>query len=605
MVFNRSVFKRMRATLAGLLLSVVVGILPAAATELPPGVVNYLKGRDPNVKIRFDGLVLFSNGESYVPVIPQDPGLKPDPQQVIMTFPEGRPNPDLIEFDNHFFLMRLIQTASGRLTFPRMEEYPIQLKEGLLPQDFVLPNNLFIPVELKVILGGLPYNPSYVPDPDNPMPPAQTVLRNTITPRRESAGSLYVFDLTHQRLVALNGNGQKINEVDLGCVPSSLKLSVDGKVLYAPCLTTDELAVVDVASGLVKTRVPVGQRPESVLYLPEREKILTSHRFSDFLSVVSATELLPGDKLMLPGAGGPMAMVPEAPVNRLVVASAFKPEVYVVNLERYAVEKTLKVPPNISALWVSPADGEQPPRLWLASRTQHQVTVMNLETGAVLQRFDVGEKPLDLVPYKDQLFVVCAGSARLDVLNWKTRMPLSTIQLVTGSFPSSMIMAEAQELAYVTAAGSELIYVVDLKSLQLDTAMTVDFRSSIAAIAGTVAMPAVRQPLKPLELPAALSTPQPPESPDDSAVVLEETAPRSLPDAAETRKAPTRSPEVEAVIRVSEPARPLPLVPVGSETPAPEAQQAAGKKPGKKWFGRGSKSEAPDLPPMMEALPDD
>src|SRR5690242_19189148 len=117
-------------------LTMAVSALPiAGATDLPAGVLSYLRQKDPKVKVRFDGLVLFSNGQSYVPVIPQDPSLNADSQQVIATLPEKDPYPDLIQFDNNFFLMRLVQTSSGRLTFPKMSEYPLQLKEGLLPQD--------------------------------------------------------------------------------------------------------------------------------------------------------------------------------------------------------------------------------------------------------------------------------------------------------------------------------------------------------------------------------------------------------------------------------------------------------------------------------------
>ncbi len=594
------VFKRMNRCLPGLLMVAALLFPVGLATELPPGVINYLKARDPNVKIRFDGLILFSNGESYVPVIPQDPALSPDSQQVIMSVPEHRAFPDLVEFDNHFFLIRLIQTSSGRLTFPKLDEYPLQLKEGLLPQDFVLPNNLFIPVELKIILGGLPYNPTYTPVEPGKLPPTpQTQLKHTpVPPKKQMSGALYVFDLTNQRLLSLNPSGKPTAEVSLDCVPSSLRLSADGKLLFAPCLNTNELAVVDTVAGLVKTRITVGERPESVLYLNDGERVLVSHRFSDFISVVNGQTLLPGEKIPLPGSGGPMAPVPPATgqdkVSHVVVASAFKPEVYLVNLDRYEVAASWPVLPDSSALWVSPPTETTGPQLWVASRSKHKVQVLDLETGRVLNTFEVGAKPVDFGVYEDKLYVVSAGSDRLDVIDWKNKQLLTPIVLMSGSFPSNLVVSPEEGLAYLTAAGSPHLFLLDLKSNQVHEAMNTEFRSGAAALSGHLGMPAFREPGKILE---------------------------SLPEIREVKgpapgMTPPASPSEEATVTLD--ALPTPVGPSSTATrpgdsgvlPAMSMQgveKRPEKKPGKKWFGgRKPEQDAPtEPPPMMESLPAD
>jgi DNA-binding beta-propeller fold protein YncE len=472
-------------------LSALMFSLPLApsvlATELPSGVLSYLKQKDPGVTVRFDGLVTFSNGETYVPVIPQDPALNPEPQQVIASVPAKAAYPDLVEFDNHFFLLRLIQTASGRLTFPKMVEYPLQLKEGLLPQDFLLPSNLFIPVELKVILGGLPYNPSFAsgsPVEPGKSPvvalPAAAQKQPELPPLKPpTQRNAYVFDLTEQKVLAIDAtNGRRIGDVVLDCVPSSLRVSQDGTKLFAPCLSTNELAVVDTGSNLVKTRVPVGQRPDAILYIEKSQEVVVSNRYSPFLSVIDGNTLQQGDRITLPGNGGAMAEVPNDPEHRIVVADAAKPQLYVVNVQARTVERTLKSLPNVSALWVG-WDARGQMELWTASRSKRQVQIMDPLNGTVSKTLDVGAKPVEFAAFGNRIYVVAAGSDRLDVIERGSKQLLDPVNLPEGSFPASMMTLTAEKRAYVTTAGTNNLVVVDLESGALEKTIPVEFRASM------------------------------------------------------------------------------------------------------------------------------
>lgn len=457
---------------------------PALATELPAGVVNYIRQKDPNAKIRFDGLVLFTNGESYVPVIPQDPSLNPDSQQVIATVPDKAAFPDLIQFDNNFFLIRLIQTSSGRLTFPKMAEYPIQMKEGLLPQDFVLPSNLYIPVELKVILGSLPYNPSFTPSKTPVLvAPAvalsQTPAAVTATPVQQAT---YVFDLMEQKVIAIDPqSGRKTGDIALDCVPSALSVSSDGKLLFGACLSSNELVAIDTGANLIKTRVPVGERPSAITYLPASQEVVISNRYSPFLSVINAQELVSGQKISLPGNGGVLALLPGNEASRLIVADAFKPQVYVVNMTTREVERTINTLPDISALQIV-RSGPTSHELWVASRSAHQVQALDLEKGTVLKTLDVGKKPVQMAAYGTDLYVVSAGNDRLDVIDWTQKAMKQPVALPEGSFPSGISLAPSAKKAFITTAGAQNLVVFNLESGQLETTLPVEFRANMIAM---------------------------------------------------------------------------------------------------------------------------
>lgn len=472
-------WKRQAVAALGVLTMVLASIPLAQATDLPAGVLSYLRQKDPKVKVRFDGLVLFSNGQSYVPVIPQDPSLSPDSQQVIATLPEKEPYPDLIQFDNNFFLMRLVQTSSGRLTFPKMSEYPLQLKEGMLPQDFVMPKNLFIPVELKVILGALPYNPSYTPTNT----PALSPVLAGFSPEqlRTANRQTYVFDLNQQKVLGIDPNtGAKTGEVALDCSPSGLQMSPDGKLLFVPCLTTNELAVVDTGSNLVKTRVPVGQRPDAVLFVNPTHDVVISNRYSSFLSVINSEELVSGQKIDLPGNGGAMAQIPGEKVPKLIVADAFKPQLYVVNLNTGTVEKTIPALPEVSALKVLQTD-KGGIEIWVVSRTKDQVMVVDM-FGKPLKTLEVGNKPVDLAEYGDKVLVLSAGDSKVSVVDKASKASVSTITLQQDGFPSGMVVVPSDKVAYITMAGSKHLVILNPESGSVETTLPVDYRASMISM---------------------------------------------------------------------------------------------------------------------------
>jgi DNA-binding beta-propeller fold protein YncE len=519
--------------------------LHARATDLPTTVLTYLRKKDPAVQVRFDGLVTFSNGERYLPVIPQDPALNAEPQQVIATRPEKAVFPDLIEFDNHFYFIRLIQTASGRLTFPKMDAYPIQLKEGLLPQDLVLPDNLFIPVELKVILGALPYNPTYTPPkaapaaaasakkpfasasagkpsaskppaasrpsapaslPSTGVPSVGSTPSGSENPARNLPQNGYVFDIQEQKLLAFDPlTGRKQADLTLNCAPSALQMTPDGKLLFAPCLSTNELVVIDTEANLIKNRVPVGRLPDAALYLPDSKQVLISSRASSYLSVIDAESLLPREKMDVPGNTGALAAFPGQKAVEIAVADATQPSVYIVNRQTRRVERTLPALPDMSALTVidrsatPDARGESGQEIWVASRTQNRVLALDARTGATLARFDVARKPVALAAYEDKVYVLCAGDARVSVIDRLKKALLPPIALEEHSFPSGMTVLPAAGRAYIGSAGENTLVVLNLKAARVENTFPVTFRASLIALSpGVLPAAAVSPSLQPL-----------------------------------------------------------------------------------------------------------
>lgn len=529
-------------------LSCVIGLggffTSAHATQLPPGVLNYVHQKDTKAQVRFDGVVIFSNGNTYLPVIPQDTAVNPDPMGVVNIIPEKSDYPDLIQFDNNFFLIKIIQTSSGRLTLPKLATYPIQLKEGLLPQDLVIPNHLFIPDELKIILGELRYSPTL--DAASPkVTVAQTIKsadvpKGTVKIPEQNQRILYAYDMDRQVLTSVDVFREKEqSKLSLGCMPASMVTSPDGKYLYAGCLSNNEIVAVDLAANLVKTRVPAGNKPLDLFLLPRVGFLAVSNRYDQVLSLINTKELLPASKdfqVPLPGKPGVIVGIND---HEILVADAFLNKIYHIDLAQREIIRTLTSLPDTSAMWLhTPPQGRM--ELWVVSRSQNKVQILDLANGTPVATLDVGSKPIaiaglisdapsgislnsqmktiepkteakaapaevkstpakTLPPLNEiskpqlatlaetpgpapvisgtRVYVLSSGEDRLDVIDPVNYKLVGSIALPSGFFPTSMSIIPVDQRAYIGGAGKDGIVVVDLNRNQLSDDVSVPFRT--------------------------------------------------------------------------------------------------------------------------------
>jgi YVTN family beta-propeller protein len=530
------------------LLALSLPFQPAMATRLPSGLQDYLRQKDADVKVRFDGMIVFSNGESYLPVFPQTLEPNDNPTQLLKSWPEKVAYPDILQFDNNLFLLRLVPTSSGKLTLPRGLDYPLALKEGLLPEDLILPANLSIPAELRVILGRLPYEtPTETPaNPvganQQPLVPLQpSTASNPLAPANTNGldKTLYLSDLNQAKLIAVNPlNGKPRWDVSLDCLPQALALNEDGSKIYATCLGRDEVVVVDTLANLVTSRIRVGERPSGLFAFPKAGLLVSLSNYSKNLTLISMTQNLREAELPLPASGGAVTGRKRLPVA--YVSQAGGSQIYEMDLKGQRLLRTLnkkgKLPylKDISAMLVQESSNGLG-YLWVLSRSQQKLQVIDLLTEAIVFEGTVGEKPVGFYEGRNnQIYVLCAESDTIEVFSSAPPAQLEPIYLPVGSFASAMALESDRHTAYVASAATEKLLWVDLDKRTVKTTFGSPYRAlslklwdaaadeitealaQEASSASVIALPVSEPPAKPvpevsktpLELSSEAATPQ-------------------------------------------------------------------------------------------------
>ena len=119
--------------------------------------------------------------------------------------------------------------------------------------------------------------------------------------------------------------------------PGELAMSADGTRLYVVCEKSDELLVLDTATGSVMKRVPVGHQPRGISLSEDGKRIYVANSWIDTVSVIDA------DKLEVVGsiATGfePTSTVSDREGKTLYVANRLSNDISVIALCREPIEQ--------------------------------------------------------------------------------------------------------------------------------------------------------------------------------------------------------------------------------------------------------------------------
>ena len=137
--------------------------------------------------------------------------------------------------------------------------------------------------------------------------------------------------------------------------PIEMAFSKNGGELYVVCQDSDEVRVVDVASGHVTHKIPVGRVPRGIALSPDGRRIYVTNAWSDTVSVINTASWQVAQTL--PAGFEPTGAVVDARGDFLYVANRLSSDVSVIDLKSGIETKRLLAGRGASYLTLSP-DGK-------------------------------------------------------------------------------------------------------------------------------------------------------------------------------------------------------------------------------------------------------
>lgn len=459
----------------------------AFATKVPDNVKEIVKKDFAKADFRFDGLITLPDGTLYLPLYP---ALVKKPEQLAVksTLPTGKTfldKPDVIIFNNDFALLKVIIDSKGRKTVINVKEPPIEVMTGLLPQDMLVPSGLVIPDNIKGIIGNLQIptaqdaglkvaSESFL---ENKTLKTASVTKDLVSsvPQIDNK-TLYIATCYSKNIHIIQGESSKpAYALAQSSVPIDIKPTPDDKFLIVTTTGKTFVNVISLADERVIKQIDLTTPAEEIAIDRVNNKAYVSSGDASSIYIIDLNTMALKQKIKVKGMCERLYLTDDG--KKLFYVDKKTNDVWVVELDNQFVIKDIGNFPNVSK--IAYAQG----KIYITSRTKNRLAIIDYVTLGLIQEMDIEPKPIDMILYKDNLYILSAQNNTVQVLNTVDDTLTNKICLNTNGFSTKIYRIKNTNIALVMDTKVDRYSVLDLDKKQVIRTNTIEIPvSEIVAV---------------------------------------------------------------------------------------------------------------------------
>lgn len=469
-------------------LLLILGVLLISCTtsfaaKIPEEVREYINKTVPNTDIRFDGVIILPDNTVYLPLYPS---LFSDIKklEVKESYPAGlelNKKPDIIIFNNDFVMMKVLSDGEGHKTVLRLQNPPLQVRTGLLPQDMLVPSGLILPENIKGVIGNLKIDTK---NEDIIKLTSKESYEEFLADTEDIDNPALIPQLKNKTLFVTTNYSKNIQVLDppevspkyslaQKSIPIDVKAVNKGKFLLVTSYERPFVDVISVADSRFIKQINLGSFPDEILLDEENNKAYVTSPKASLIYVIDLKTMSLVQKIRINGYCEKLLLTKD----KMFYVDKLKNDIWAIELENKYALKNIGKFPNISA--IAYVDNQ----LYLASRTKSRIAVVDYSTLGLIAEFTTVNKPVAMQTYGKYLYILGAQNNKLQKINTDNGKVIETIDLGTEGFSTGFNKINGTDLAIVIDVKQNKYTVVDLaKGKVIRTyAMTVPINDVIIA----------------------------------------------------------------------------------------------------------------------------
>ncbi len=456
----------MRKILTGICLSLLV-CSTAFGAEVPKSIQDFINKDFPESKFRFDGAILLPDNTMYLPVNPAKIET-PEELAIKSSYPENmelKQKPDMIILNNNFILLKVINT-NGKKTVVNLMDVPSELQSGLLPQDILLPKGLILPENLKGIIGNLDVTVSQ-----------ETGLRiNNTRKKNKNYETTPVEPLENKSFYISTGSNKNIQVIHSNNKNPEYALEQDyviydikgynNEFLFVTYFDYKVLNIISLMDEKVIKQIKFETYPEQIL-IDENNKLAYVTSSSDSsIYVISLETMTLKRQLKINGMCEKFTLSQDG--TKMFYVDRKTNDIWTIELDNNYKLTNIGRFPNVSKIAYAND------KIYIISRTKSRLAIIDYETKEYITEFDVSEKPVDLLAFNEDLYILSAQENIVEVLNTKEDIITDKLFLNTNAFATNLTPITNSNLIMVTNAMSGLYSVIDTELKEIVKTSPID-----------------------------------------------------------------------------------------------------------------------------------
>lgn len=505
--------------LISILILLFINVLVVDAAQLPKEIKDYLMEQKVVPSVRFDSIIVYNDNVMYMPVIPSNPQEVED-VSIAKSFPQNSTMdklPDWVVFNNNFALIKLVKKSEDVVTVGNVDEWPMEIKSGLIPQDIMVPRGLVLPDTLSGIIGdvhiplmGSAKSAAFRTKKNLPLPTGQRALtyKTENVPSALRNKMFYVNNFQKEYLQIFSSSiAEPLYSLKTSGVMKDVKPALNGKVLLVATKDKNNVDVIDVEKECITKYIDLTALPSEIVVDDVNKKAYVASLKDESLSVIDLESMAMKEKIQLVGSPQRLSLSPDGSMlaytdmktsnvfilslgeeyeNKLVTNYPNATKIILDNDAMYLIARTQpmlrvvtfdltqdnKVTKNqkqkrkekMEKLEAAKSDDTFSSDVVsdfaeMAEKTADENLLENSTTYATsIKDVEIGNKPIDMYKRGNIMYLLCAGENLIFTYDLNTK-ELAGENLPVGGFPKAFTPVENSNLALITNM-SEMKYVV-------------------------------------------------------------------------------------------------------------------------------------------------
>lgn len=444
-------------------LSAVMALSGAAyATQLPQDLKDMVNKSFPKTDFRFDGVVILPDNTVYLPLLPAKFDQKGE-LAIKSTIPANKTlsqKPDAVIFNNDYVLLKMITDAKGGKTLVKLDNPPVELRTGLLPQDMLVPRNLSIPENLKNIIGNLEISTSKDAGLVVAVIQPKTVEGNNIKSLNfipELKGKTLYVSTSFSKNIQVVNPSKKVPEYALQQqhIPIMIK-GWNDSFLLVTSFDKRSIDVISLADDKVIKQIEFKAQPDEMVIDEKNHLAYVSTPSDASIYVVSLDTMTLKKQIKLNGMCEKIVLSEDG--SKIFYNDKQTNTIWVIETDNNYLLKEIGKFPNVSKI------AYLNNKIYITSRTKNRLAIVDYETMSLLSENSVSPKPVDMLSYGNDLFILGASENTIEVVDTSVDKLTDTIVLPTTGFSTKLNRIDGTNLALVTDAKAGKYFVLNLET---------------------------------------------------------------------------------------------------------------------------------------------
>jgi len=440
----------------------------ATAQIVPQEIQDYVKKVYENAYFRFDGLVILPDNTVYVPLNPAKFDIEVEELEIKETIPANKTlanHPDAIIFNNDFVLLKVIKEKNGHATLLNQQNYPTEIRAGILPQDLLLPRNLDIPEALGNIKGTLE---TYSPEIDDYTLNSNShkdFTKNYFNHPTLKNNVFYISTPISKNIKVISPSNKKgFYSYKQKTAPNKISI-YDDRFLLVTSYSKRALNVISLYDDVVIREIPLKTTPDEIVQFEDTAYVSSSE--GHCIYVIDLKTMKAKQQILINGMCEKLIISDDG--TKLFYYDKQTKTLWGIELDNEYLLKDIGIFPNVSK--IAYTNG----KIYVTSRTKNRVAIIDYLEMNLLGEYDVEEKPVDMYIYNGKLYILSARANKIQVLDTETDDFIQEISLgEDDGFPSKFYRINNTPYLIIADSARSAFYLFDMDNNSVVLNQTVD-----------------------------------------------------------------------------------------------------------------------------------